>query len=353
MEKLVTILLNNEEKAFKASQDIVNLGKQGDIKINEIFILKKSEAGELQIFDVKGEKIPYLASVGMIGGIFGLLGGPLGVFFGMTTGLIAGGIGDFLRISRTKRFFDKASKAMPNDKIGIVANVIESWETPLNSTLKPFTAEIKRLDINEVLERFVNSEQLLLQKRIEVLEREIEVDEDKDKLKQELESIKLAYTGFQKETAEVNNSSKESFSQWMDKVKVNLVKFKDNIADYFDEDKEDLIEEYNDLKEDYLELSIKINSNLKKLDSMDDSTFKNSIGYLKSEIEEFDEDINALEVQIEGLEISDNLRWVAKIEKLKTKRIALIDKAKAQLTNYTKKQQEWINTTSQNFTNIQ
>src|SRR5690606_22119640 len=204
MEKLVTILLNNEEEAFNASQDIVNLGKQGDIKINEMFILKKSEAGELEILDTKGDKIPYSASVSMIGGLFGLLGGPIGVFFGMTTGLIAGSIGDFLRISRTKRFFDKASKALPNDKIGIVTNIIESWETPLNATLKPYDAEIKRLDINKAIEKFVDSEQLILKNRIDHLEREIKVAEDKEKLKQELESAKLAYTGFQKDNTEGN-----------------------------------------------------------------------------------------------------------------------------------------------------
>lgn len=333
MEKLVTILLNNEEGAFNASQDIVNLGKQGDIKINEMFILKKSEAGELEILDTKGDKIPYSASVSMIGGSFGLLGGPIGVFFGMTTGLIAGSIGDFLRISRTKRFFDKASKVLPNNKIGIVANIIESWETPLNATLKPYDAEIKRLDINKAIEKFVDSEQLILKNRIDHLEREIKVAEDKEKLKQELESAKLAYTGFQKDNTEDNNSSKESFSQWMDKVKVNFVKFKDNIADHFDDEKEDLIDDYNDLREDYTELSIKINSNLKKIDSMDDMSFKNSVDYLRSELAEFDEDIIALEKQIEGLELSDKLRWSEKVEKLKTKRFTLIEKAKAKLAS--------------------
>src|SRR5690606_30775373 len=124
MEKFVTLVLNSEEQAFKASQEIVGLGKQGEI------------------LDVKNRKIPYTASGGMIGGLFGILGGPLGVLFGLTTGLMAGSIGDLIRISKSKKFIDKASKAIPVGQTAILGNITETWEVPLNTTLKHYGAKI-------------------------------------------------------------------------------------------------------------------------------------------------------------------------------------------------------------------
>src|SRR5690554_6693089 len=100
MEKFVSLLLKNEEEAFKASQEIVQLAKQDEIQINELFIITREENGNVKILDVKSGKVPYTASAGMIGGLLGIMGGPLGVFFGMTTGLIAGSIGDLIRVSK-------------------------------------------------------------------------------------------------------------------------------------------------------------------------------------------------------------------------------------------------------------
>src|SRR5690606_17119530 len=134
----VTLLLQNEEEAFKASQEIVQLGKQGEIKINELFILTRQDDGEVKILDVKSGKIPYSASGGLIGGLFGILGGPLGVFFGITTGLMAGSIGDLIRASKSKKFIDKASNAIPKGQTAILGNIIETWEVPLNTTLKTY-----------------------------------------------------------------------------------------------------------------------------------------------------------------------------------------------------------------------
>lgn len=75
MEKFFKVILNDEEQAFKASQEIVNLAEQGEIKVNELFIITRKENGEIKILDVKSGKVPYTTSGSMIGGLLGILGG--------------------------------------------------------------------------------------------------------------------------------------------------------------------------------------------------------------------------------------------------------------------------------------
>lgn len=346
MEKFVTLVLNSEEQAFKASQEIVGLGKQGEISINELYILTRQENGEVKVLDVKNGKIPYTASGGMIGGLFGILGGPLGVLFGITTGLMAGSIGDLIRISKSKKFIDKASKAIPVGQTAILGNITETWEVPLNTTLKHYGAKIQRVSLNEALAKLAEEEQLRIQHDIQKIEQKInKVDSvEKEKLENELTKLNSNY-----ELLDKDNSKESKFSQWIDKVKSNLDRFKDNLSDYFEDEKEELLDEYHEVREEYRELNYKISSGLKRLKKADEYNFKSTINYLKEEIREFDEEIKKLEIEVAKLQGDDRLRWNDKLQKLHSKRAELINETKNSILTFSKNNELWIKDISQNI----
>lgn len=339
MEKFVTLILNSEEQAFNASQDIVNLGKQGEITINELFILTRLDNGEVKILDVKSGKIPYTTSGGMIGGLLGILGGPLGVLFGITTGLMAGSIGDLIRISKSKKFIDKASKAIPVGQTAILGNIIETWEIPLNTTLKAYNSKITRVSVDEALVKLAEDEQPKIKNDIQKIEQKITLVDGVEKEKLAYELTKL---NSNLELLDKDHSNESKFSQWVDKVKLNLERFKDNVSDYFEDEKEDLLDEYHDVREEYRELNYKINAALKRLNNADEYNFKSTINYLKEEIKEFDEEIKELENEISKLQGEDSLRWNEKLKTLLSKRDELINEAKISILNYSENNKLWI-----------
>ena len=344
MEKFFKVILNDEEQAFKASQEIVNLAEQGEIKVNELFIITRKENGEIKILDVKSGKVPYTTSGSMIGGLLVILGGPIGVLFGMTTGMMAGGIGDLIRMSKSKKFVDKATKAIPQGQTAILGNIIETWEIPLNTTLKPFESQIQRISIDEALANFAEEEQQKINIDIDALQHKIKnsSEEEKDKLEYELSKLQVSSAILTKDIPMEN--SEDKYNKWIDNVKTNLIKLKDNISDYFENDKEELLDEYHDVREDFRELKLKLNAALKRVDRADDQNFYSTMLYLRNEVNDFDEEISGLETEINKLDQADKDRWEEKLAKIVTDRNTLLDNAKLKLEAYSKNNFDWLNT---------
>lgn len=347
MEKIISILLHSEENAFKASQEINQLDKDGDIRIIELYVLNKDENGEVQIKNAKNQMLPYSATGALAGSFIGILGGPLGVFFGMTTGLLAGSIGDIFRSSRTSKFLEKASKVIPAGNTAIVAHINEYWETPLNTTLKPYDAEIKRLNINVEIEKYIAEEQRLLSEEIDDLTVKLEqaTDEEKQKINSRIEQLKTKKQLFHQEMKENINEEKASASQWFEKVKVSFSNWRADIADRFDDSKEDLVDDYKELKEDYAEIASKIKTGLRRLSDTTEESFKRSVSHIKEDINELDEDILELKEEIEKLGEKDKARWQAKLDKLKLDRDELLVKAKSEFDLHKEKYQDWLSKT--------
>lgn len=348
MEKIISVLLGTEEEAFRASQEITQLAKDGEIRIIELYVLNRDENGDIQIKNAKNQKLPYSTTGALAGSFIGILGGPIGVFFGMTTGLLAGSIGDLFRASRRSKFLKKASKAIPAGNTAIVAHINEYWETPLNTALKPFDTEIKRLRINEEIEKYVREEQQSLNEEIAALNEKLEhaSDEEKESLTKRLEQLTAQKQAFEQEVKENLKEEKKSGTQWLEKVKVNFSNWRSDVADLFDESKEDLVDDYKDLKEDYAEIASKIKSGLRRLSNTTEESFKKQVDYIKEELAELGEDIRELAVQIDGLSEDDKVRWQAKLDKLKQDRDELIAKAKSELSLHKEKYQKWIDETA-------
>lgn len=341
MEKFVSLLLKNEEEAFKASQEIVQLAKQDEIQINELFIITREDSGNVKILDVKSGKVPYTASAGMIGGLLGIMGGPLGVFFGMTTGLIAGSIGDLVRVSKSQKFIDKAGYSIPIGQTAILGNIVETWEVPLNSTLKKYDASIQRMSVNDTLAKLAEEEEHHLKNQIQTVESKIELasEEEKGHLQNKLSQLQQNYSLVTSEST--NDSTENKFSHWIEKVKINLVKFKDNVSDYFDDEKDEVLDEYHEVRKEYIELNFKIKSALKRLKTADETNFKASLNYLKEEIREFDEEIEELRIEILKLSGADRVRWDEKFTTLLSKRNDLLNQTKANIESFSKNNENW------------
>ncbi|WP_134091380.1 DUF1269 domain-containing protein [Olivibacter sp. XZL3] len=347
MEKIITVFFDSEEHAFKASQTINQLAADGDISINEFYVLSKNETGEVTLKNAKNEVTSYATSGAFAGGFLGLLGGPLGVLFGVTTGLFAGGIGDLIRSSKSSRFLEKASESIPVGKTAIVANINEYWETPLNTVIQPYNVEIKRLNVNEEVEKFIIRQQRELNEEIQEISSKLEkaTEEEKEKLNARLSTLKTQRNELKEEVKKNAVEQKGKIATWFGNMKTKFSNWKDDVADQFDEEKEDLIDDYEDIKEDYQELSKKIKTSLSLLNYGTEESFKKSVDHIRKKISELDEDISGLEKEINKLSANSKERWQTRLTGLKEKRNNLIAKAKLEFEKHKEKLQSWIDET--------
>jgi uncharacterized membrane protein len=153
MEKLLTILFDSEETAVEASKAIKQLAVNNDITIAELYILSKNEQGDVIVRDAENQEVFHSLINAPTGSVIGALGGPLNVLAGLTTGAFNKGIDNLLRYSKKSRRLQKTSKIIIAEKTAIVAHIDEYWEIPLDMALESFSVNIRRLNINGVIDR--------------------------------------------------------------------------------------------------------------------------------------------------------------------------------------------------------
>lgn len=149
MEKMIQALFANETDAFQGLKAIQDLAAVQDISLGEYYVLSKDELGNTSIRTAKDETEGYNAiGGGIIGGLIGLLAGPLGFLVGIGAGMVAGAAGDTVRAEGISDYLDKVSENIPAGGAVVVAHVWEDWETPVDTALSPYSAEIFRMQID-------------------------------------------------------------------------------------------------------------------------------------------------------------------------------------------------------------
>lgn len=148
MEKIIHALFDNEVEAFKGLQALQQLDLINDLSLGESYLLSKDESGETSIKSAK-DKAEGTGVVGgaLVGGLIGLLAGPLGFIVGVAGGMIAGSAGETWRAESRSDYLDVVSDGIPLGKSLLVAHVWEDWETPVDASLKPIAIEVKRFEV--------------------------------------------------------------------------------------------------------------------------------------------------------------------------------------------------------------
>lgn len=148
MEKIIHALFDNEVEAFKGLQALQQLDLVNDLSLGESYLLSKDVSGETAIRSAK-DKAEGTGVVGgaLVGGLLGLLAGPLGFIVGVAGGMIAGSAGETLRAEDRSDYLDVVSAGIPAGKSLLVAHVWEDWQTPVDALLNPIANEVKRFEV--------------------------------------------------------------------------------------------------------------------------------------------------------------------------------------------------------------
>ncbi len=192
MSKLVVVTFDNEKKAYEGSRALADLHRDGSVSVYAAAVVSRDGDGKVSVKDDLSEG-PAATALGMMtGALVGVLGGPQGVAVGAAAGAALGSVGDLLNLGVGADFVDDVSRELAPGKTAVVAEIGESWVTPLDTRMEELGGTVirrHRLDVeNEQIERDLDA----LDAELDELEAELEEAsaENKARLQAKIDATK-------------------------------------------------------------------------------------------------------------------------------------------------------------------
>lgn len=170
---MIVTIFETETKAYQGMQALQQLDNEGTITVHAGAVIKKNLDGTVEL--LKAEDQFPIGTLGgtAIGGLLGLLGGPIGVVVGATSGTIIGSFGDLYESGVSAEFVDDVSILLVPGKYAVIADVSEEWTTPLDTKMISLGGQVIRTARSDVEVEQMNSDVASLDAEISELETEM------------------------------------------------------------------------------------------------------------------------------------------------------------------------------------
>ncbi|MBI4900728.1 MAG: DUF1269 domain-containing protein, partial [Actinobacteria bacterium] len=128
-------MFDTEATAFEGLTALKDLHHDGDITVYATSVIVKDNAGHVDVRQT-ADKGPLGTLIGVVtGGLVGLLGGPVGAAVGAYVGGLGGMTYDLFRTGVGIEFVDEVGGLLLPGKAAVIADVDETWVTPVNTRL--------------------------------------------------------------------------------------------------------------------------------------------------------------------------------------------------------------------------
>lgn len=244
MEKIIHVIVDTQENAYQALQVLRQLDANGDISLAESVLLTKDAQGNTIIQDSQGNPVDNTVSGALIGGLFGLLAGPLGFLLGTGIGALAGSTGDVIKGDHALSYLESAEKTLPNGKSLLIVHLYEDWEVPVDTSLKPLGAEIQRLNFDEQADQAIENDLQEIDNDISALEASLEqaTDETKDGIRKDIDALKEKRNAAAKKFKDKLAYQQQQYQSWSGKQKGKLETWKAELKEKRDLAKQEKLE---------------------------------------------------------------------------------------------------------------
>lgn len=192
MDKIIAVVFENEQDAFRGVRELEQLHTDGDITLYATGVIKKESDGHISIVQEAPDG-PIGTGVGLlIGAIVGIVGGPVGVAVGGAIGTYGGMFYDMARLGISEEFLYDVGAVLLPGKAAVVAEAWEEWTMPVNFRMESIGGMVFRRPRNEALDARFDMEVAELDYEIAELEAEIKASnaEAKAKLQAKLDQAK-------------------------------------------------------------------------------------------------------------------------------------------------------------------
>lgn len=185
MDKILIAVFDTEEAAFEGVSVLKDLHQDGDISLYASAVIAKDAHGQVAVRQA-ADRGPVGTLVGIVtGSLVGLLGGPVGMAVGAYVGGTGGALYDLFSAGFGVDVVDEVSEALTPGKAALVAEIDESWVTPVETRLGAMGATIFRRLPGEVLDDQLTREAEASKAELEQLEAELHEESGEAKAKVE------------------------------------------------------------------------------------------------------------------------------------------------------------------------
>jgi len=246
MNKMLVAVFETEPTAFEGLSALRDLHRDGDITLYASAVMAKDKAGKIDVKQ-RADDGPVGTAVGLLtGSLIGILGGPAGVAAGASLGGLTGFLFDLDQSGIDATFLDDVSKTLTPGKAAVVAEVEESWTTPVDTRLHKlggivfrrlrsevvedqlvresaaFEADLKALD--DDLKRGVAENRAAIQKDIEQTKKQLKVTKDqaKARLDQAKAEMEARIKSLQDQAKGANDRAKARIEKRIAEVKADF-----------------------------------------------------------------------------------------------------------------------------------
>jgi uncharacterized membrane protein len=244
MTKVIVVSFKEEAKAIKAFHKLIELESFGDISIYEKLMVRKKANGEYETLK-EDESDGWRTVTGMtLGGLVGLLGGPVGFVIGLVSGTFIGGLTEIGHYDFEADFVSKVEKIMPTGEISIIAEIDENSAGFIDSYLQPFDAFILRSDVDIEFGHYVNDELNDIEDDIAESRAELKksVENEKKSIEKRIEELKkkrkMKIAEFETDGKNAIRKIKDDTKSTIENVKSESKQIGDKISESVKENKE-------------------------------------------------------------------------------------------------------------------
>jgi uncharacterized membrane protein len=192
MNKMLVAVFDREDAAFEGLSALKDLHRDGDISLYSAAVIAKNNTGIIELKQA-ADTGPVGTAVGLLtGGLIGIFGGPVGVAVGVSAGGLAGLLLDVGRSGFEVTFLDDVSKTLTAGKFAVLAEIDETWTTPVDTRLQRFSAITFRQLRGEVVADQLARESAALEANLKALDEELKqaAAENRAAIQQDIERVK-------------------------------------------------------------------------------------------------------------------------------------------------------------------
>lgn len=210
MQNVVAVIFKTESEGFQAIKELSNCPYTDKAAIPQMALVKRTSEGFriCDAFDSSRDHTDDMCIGGLVGGMIGILGGPVGVLLLGSTGMLVGSMVDTDEAIGDAALIEKVAGKMIEGEVALIMLAEEEDESYLDAYLGKFDVEIARFDAAVIAEEIEQA--ALLQRDLEHQakahmrkekkeERKAKQEAHRNKIKADFEAFKTKFKKNKKE----------------------------------------------------------------------------------------------------------------------------------------------------------
>lgn len=202
MSRFLVVEFKDEATAYKGTDALQELNKDGHITVYDAAVIKKQDDGTVKLLDERDEGFIGTALGTLTGSLIGLIGGAAGVAAGMLGGGTVGWLSDMENLGVGSDFVDEVGTKLKKGSVAIVAEVEEYWGAPVDTEMGELGGKIYRKERYDYVD----------ERRMK------EIEEKQEQIKE-----------FKEELADADARAKSTIEKSIDNLKKDIKKTGDKI----------------------------------------------------------------------------------------------------------------------------